>query len=175
MESDLVKKYISFGAQKTSAQKTSAQKTSALKNLDELLDYNIFIESWKKYIDMRYTDDQKVIYARANQNLIARSRFHYQYFSENRPNVSGVGIIGESGYSSCIMAFDALLDSHDIWEKLIIYTVCHYGDSDTVAAIAAGWFGALYGFQNVPPSNLKYLEFKNELEELAKLIYEKSN
>jgi ADP-ribosylglycohydrolase len=69
------------------------------------------------------------------------------------------------------MAYDSLLDSRGAWEKLIIYSALHFGDSDTVAAIAASWYGTVYGFGDVPENNLKYLEFKKELTDLGKQLF----
>ena len=46
---------------------------------------------------------------------------------------------------------------------------------DTVGAIAGGIYGALYGFKNVPERLLEHIEKKEEIEELAIKLYEKSN
>jgi ADP-ribosylglycohydrolase len=50
------------------------------------------------------------------------------------------------------------------------------GDSDTIGTIASAWYGALYGFKNVP-SNLivKDEELYEQSETLGKLMYEKYN
>ena len=69
------------------------------------------------------------------------------------------------------MAYDALIDSGDKWETLIIYSALHIGDSDTVAAIACGWFGALYGFYNVPITNYDTIEHKNNLINIGEQLY----
>ena len=71
-----------------------------------------------------------------------------------------------------IMAYDALLDAKDSWEKLVYYSMLHVGDSDTVGAIAGGIFGAMYGFKNVPENMLEYIEKKEELIKLAEEIFE---
>lgn len=135
-------------------------------DVDEKNDYERYINYWRKYIDMRF-ENNNPIKARANTNLIFRSRFHYENFTRD----TGSFLIGESGFSATIMAYDSLLDAGDVWEKLIIYSALHFGDSDTVAGIAASWYGALYGFGDVPEKNLKYLEFKNELIEMGKNLY----
>ena len=80
-------------------------------------------------------------------------------------------MIGDSGFSSVIMAYDCLLDAKDNWETLIIYSALHWGDSDTVGSIACALYGAMYGFKNVPDGNLKHLEFKNELYEIGKKLF----
>jgi ADP-ribosylarginine hydrolase len=136
--------------------------------VDETNDYLEFIQYWKKYIDMRF-DGDKVITSKAQQNILFRSRFYHENFTKDTAGL----MIGDSGYSSVIMAYDCLLDAGDIWEKLIIYSALHWGDSDTVAAIACGWFGAKYGFSDVPSNNLKYLEYKEEIENLGENLYKK--
>lgn len=135
---------------------------------DEQNDYEKYINYWRKYIDTRF-ENEKPLKVRAHINLIFRSRYHYENFTRN----TGSFLIGESGYSATIMAYDSLLDSNNVWEKIIIYSALHFGDSDTVAAIACSWYGALYGFGDVPEKNLKYLEFKDELFSLGKQLYEK--
>jgi ADP-ribosylglycohydrolase len=72
-----------------------------------------------------------------------------------------------------IMAFDALLDCDGCWEKLIVYSMLHSGDSDTIGAVAAGLYGAKYGFGDVPDKMLTHLERKDELENLASKLYDK--
>lgn len=131
-------------------------------------DYDTYINYWKKYIDTRF-DDYKPITSRAHNNLIFRSRYNYENFTRDTPST----FIGESGYSATIMAYDSLLDAEDKWEKLIIYAAIHFGDGDTVGAIAGALYGALYGFGDVPVSNLKYLEFKDELNEIGEKLYKK--
>ena len=135
---------------------------------DEKNDYESFINYWRKYIDLRFEGD-KPVKARSHTNLIFRSRFHYENFTRN----TGSFLIGESGYSATIMAYDSLLDAENVWEKVIIYSALHFGDSDTVAAIACSWYGAIYGFGDVPENNLKYLEFKKELITLGQEMYER--
>lgn len=137
-------------------------------NIDEKDDYEKYTNYWRKYVDMRF-DDGNLVKSKAHTNIIFRSRFHYENFTKG----TGSFLIGESGYSSTIMAYDSLLDSGNVWEKLIIYSALHFGDSDSVAAIAASWYGALYGFGDVPVKNLKYLEFKEELIHIGQDIYKK--
>jgi ADP-ribosylglycohydrolase len=48
----------------------------------------------------------------------------------------------------------------------------HIGDSDTTGCIAAGLYGAMYGFGDVPENNLKYLELKDKTYQFGKKLYE---
>lgn len=132
-------------------------------------DYDAYSNYWRKYIDTRFDEKKAPITTRAQASLIFRSRYYYENFTQGTKAI----FIGESGYCATIMAYDSLLDSRNVWEKLIIYSALHFGDSDTVAAIAASWYGALYGFGDVPAKNLEYLEFKQDLLSLSHDLYKK--
>lgn len=135
-------------------------------NSDEEDDYEKFIHYWIKYIDTRFNDKEPIM-SRSHKNLIFRSRYYYENFTRNTDSF----LIGESGFCVMIMAYDSLLDSRNCWEKIIIYSGLHLGDSDTTCAIACFLYGLLYGFADVPDDNLKYLEFKDELIEMGKQMY----
>jgi len=49
--------------------------------------------------------------------------------------------------------YDALLAAGNSWEELCMRGVLHGGDNDSTGAIACAWFGALYGFTDVPQCN----------------------
>lgn len=135
---------------------------------EEESDYTEFIRFWKKYIELRFVDGIPII-TKSQRNLIFRSRFYMENFTRDTKGF----MMGDSGYSSVIMAYDCLLDSGDNWEKLIMYGALHWGDSDTVAAIACGWYGAMYGFGDVPNNNHKYLEYKEEINKLGENLYKR--
>ncbi len=84
-----------------------------------------------------------------------------------------VGFIGSGGDDSVIIAYDALIDSDGIWEKLVYYSMLHMGDSDTTGAIAGGLYGLVYGLNNVGEHLLEHLEYKKELEEIGIKLFEK--
>jgi ADP-ribosylglycohydrolase len=81
--------------------------------------------------------------------------------------------MGSSGFSAVIVAYDCLLDSEDNWEKLVIYSMLSNFDSDTIGAIAGGLYGTMYGLIKIPEKNLQYLEFKDKLIKMGKLLYKK--
>ena len=84
--------------------------------------------------------------------------------------------IGGSGVTCMIMVYDSLLDAQGSFEKLIYYAILHAGDSDTVGAIAAGIFGAIYGnIDMVPAFMLEHIEFKEEILELSEKLYNLNN
>ena len=49
----------------------------------------------------------------------------------------------------------------------------HVGDSDSTGTIAAAWFGAFQGFDQVPNINHQNLEFIEEISELAIKLHKK--
>ncbi len=140
----------------------------SLKNLDQVYDHNQYIKYWQKYIDTKFNDG-KPIKNKSFANPMYRIRYYHDNFFKGTDSKQ----IGASGYLCMIMAYDSVLDCDGKWEKLIVYSILHSGDSDTIGAVAGGLYGAVYGMGDVPEQMLKYLEKKDELIELAKDIYEK--
>ena len=68
--------------------------------------------------------------------------------------------------------YDALLGSGDNWEEFCLRGVLHGGDSDSTAIIGGCWFGALYGFKNVPKINWEGLEKLEILAMIGEDLYE---
>jgi ADP-ribosylarginine hydrolase len=50
----------------------------------------------------------------------------------------------------------------------------HGGDSDSTGTIAAAWYGALYGFDEVYPSSYEHSEGKELIEGLGVQIFERA-
>lgn len=48
----------------------------------------------------------------------------------------------------------------------------HGGDNDSTGTIAGAWFGALYGYKDIPANHKDYSEDKEKIENLGKKIYE---
>lgn len=127
-----------------------------------------FINYWKKFIEIRYkgnTIDESKFFRIPS----ARTNFYVDHFSKNK------ALPGFMGHDSVIFAFDALISAGKNWETLVVYSMLHAGDSDSTGCIAASWYGALYGFHQVPENNLKYLEYKKELYKLGQNLYKISN
>ena len=131
-------------------------------NLEQSYDHRTFLLKWQKYIDTRFLDG-KPIQAKTFHNPLFRIKYFHDNFFKGTSSLE----IGGSGYLCTIMAYDALLESNGNWEKLIFYSMLHPGDSDTIGAVAGGWYGAKYGMGDVPENMLKHLEYKKELKELA--------
>jgi ADP-ribosylglycohydrolase len=152
-------------------------KTNKLKsflnqnNVDQAYDHSIYIRYWQKYIDTKFDDKKKPLKLKANSNPMHRIRYYHDNFYKDTISTQ----IGSSGYLCMIMAYDALLDCDGKWEKLIVYSMLHSGDSDTIGAIAGGLYGAVYGMGDVPSNMIEHLERKNELEKLSSELYKKFN
>jgi len=151
-------------------------------NYDVIVAYRRFISLWKKYIDFRFSNG-KLLRTASHRNLIFRTKFFYDFtvnydevkeVDENTENnISIVGSIGGSGVTAMLMVYDALVDAENSWEKLIYYAMLHVGDSDTIGAIAGGLFGALYGYEVVPPRMINAIEYREDLYNLSKNLYKK--
>ncbi|KAL2081166.1 hypothetical protein ACEWY4_023019 [Coilia grayii] len=131
------------------------------KNLEH---WNYFEESWRKYLEVRGILEGA-----------GKAQFPEQYGVSEREtfykSISFKGTGGASGHDAPMIAYDGLLRAGDSWTKLANHTFFHGGDSDSTAAIAAAWWGALYGFHNVPPKNYKDLEYFRRLSAVADKLY----
>lgn len=125
----------------------------------------LFIERWQDYVNYRFSGSE----VRTNLKLMQNIVFRYKYLSERFSK--GCNTPGGCGDDCVIMAYDAVLQSEGVFEKVIIYATLHPGDSDTVGAVALSWFGAYY---HTLKSGLKFahlfqhMEFTNTLKALMK-------
>lgn len=133
-------------------------------------DYRNSIKIWKKTIEIFFSDKGEPLKLKSSINLISR----FKIFIDIEKMMNNNEWAGANGQTSIIMAYIALLDCEGIWEKLVYYSMLHGGDSDTVGAIAGGFYGAVYGMGDVPENLLKYLEMKKELIEISEKIYKLS-
>lgn len=145
----------------------NVRKYMSKDNNDEIQEYEQFIQHWRTYYDSRFSDG-KPIKTKSNTNLIQRLIFYNNVFE-----ASELSKMGLSGFSAVIVAYDCLIDAGDNWEKLVIYSMINNFDSDTIGAIAGGLYGTVYGLENVPKKNLEFLEFKENLIKIGKLLYKK--
>jgi ADP-ribosylglycohydrolase len=145
---------------------------SYLKIEEEKYDYEIFMKFWRRYLDTRFKNKEPVK-SKVNTNLLYRTYYYNSKLIRDDDKEFKNELAGSSGFSAGIVAYDCLIDAEDKWEKLVIYSMLHIGDSDTTGCIAAGLYGLLYGFGDVPENNMKYLELKSQSEEIGKLLYKK--
>lgn len=164
-------------------------KASRRGEYEFMVDSHIFIDKWQRYIDDKFDKDRNPIKRKSMENLVYRSNYYknnygYKFIDDTEhQGIQGIhgtqgeiktsAFIGSGGDDSVIIAYDSLLDSGNNWEKLIIYSMLHIGDTDTTGAIAAGFYGVLYGLNDVPTMQLEYLEYKNVLEDLGLKLYNK--
>ena len=80
---------------------------------------------------------------------------------------------GAGSDDSIIIAYDSLLIAGPSFEKLVYYSMLHMGDSDTTGILAGSWYGAIYGFKNVPSNILDTFDDKEKYKEIAKNIYKR--
>jgi ADP-ribosylarginine hydrolase len=150
---------------------------------DSIIAYKNFVKIFKYYYEIFY--DEKTgaqLELKTKDNLMARIKLFQELemtFIQWQNSDINLGetldnIVGSSGPIAVIMALQALIDCDGKWEKLVFYSMLHGGDSDTVGSIAGGFYGAIYGFGDVPENLLKHLELKEELTKLGKEIYEKT-
>ena len=152
LKSKSVKKHIKFGDSEDS--------------LKEVNDYLEFIKIWKKYLESRF-NNKKVINNKSHKNLMLRVKYYHQLLVVDTKAIN----IGDSGYGVGIMAYDGLLDCTGNWEKLFVYTALHPGDTDTVCAVASGWYGMYYGYGDVPIRLIGQMEFGDKLKKLSDKIF----
>ncbi|KAL9645374.1 hypothetical protein ABK040_002573 [Willaertia magna] len=95
-----------------------------------------------------------------NYGVEERDEYYTQY--------SFAGFAGGSGDDSCIIAYDAILCAgQNNYETMMLNGALHGGDCDSTGSIAASWYGAMYGWNNVYESNWKNVEKKEEMLNIA--------
>ena len=99
-----------------------------------------------------------------------RSKFFHDMFHFNKNRIYP----GAGGDDSVIIAYDALLDSKDNWEKLVVYSMLHVGDSDTTGTIAGAFYGAMYGITNISKRMTKKFNMTKELSDIGLQLYKTS-
>jgi ADP-ribosylglycohydrolase len=132
-------------------------------------DKDFFVLMWKKYIYGRFTG-KTVRYEKFLLNPAYRTKYYADNFSFPDSSFFFPGI---GGHDSLIIAYDAIVDAmvpKESWEKLVIYSCLHAGDSDTTGAIACSLWGAMFGFKGVPDNNYEKLEYKKELLDLGEQL-----
>lgn len=115
----------------------------------------LFTGQWEKYLDLLFIGPNPRLDLKIMVNAVQR----YKYLSENFSK--DCDITGGCAHDSLIMAYDALVRCGGNLDKLIVYSILHPGDSDTVGSLAFSWFGAYYH----SPSNERLISrFKDNLE-----------
>ena len=132
-------------------------------------DKKIFVDKWKKYQQIRF-DKYKFKEIKLMMMPNYRSKFYHDMFHFNKNRIYP----GAGGDDSVIIAYDALLDSKDNWEKLVVYSMLHVGDSDTTGTIAGAFYGAMYGITNISKRMTKKFNMTKELSDIGLQLYKTS-
>ena len=141
----------------------------SLENIEQVYDHNQYIKHWQRYIDTKFDNNKKHIDSKSNKNPMNRFNYYWNNFHINTIEDQ----IGGSAFLCMIMAYDALLDCDGKWEKLIVYSMLHSGDSDTIGAVAGGLYGAVYDMGDVPSHMLKHIEMKDDIIKLSQKLTKK--
>lgn len=105
----------------------------------------IFIGKWEKYITLRFNGLDVKKEQKSMNDPVRRINFLATNFSR----IEKTYFPGACADDSVIMAYDSILSCDYSFEKAVINSVLHPGDSDTVGCIALGWFiGAFYSLKN---------------------------
>ncbi|AYV85375.1 MAG: ADP-ribosylglycohydrolase [Satyrvirus sp.] len=126
----------------------------------------IYVGQWEKYLNIRFLG----LNLRKDLKIMSNPVARFKYLSENFSK--GCDQPGACADDCLIMAYDALLESDGTLEKLIVYSILHPGDSDTVGSVAFSWFGAYYNSpknENIVGHRFEELEFHDELYDLFRL------
>lgn len=97
-----------------------------------------YMEQWIKYQNLFFTGTNPKTDLKFMKNPVLRYKYLADNFSKD------CGIPGSCGDDALIMAYDSFLRCDGNLEKLILYSILHPGDSDTVGSIAFSWFGGYY-------------------------------
>lgn len=123
-----------------------------------------FTAQWQKYVNYRFVGAS--IVPRTDRKNMQDPVGRIKYFAESY-NKSDPSNPGGTADSVCIIAYDSLLESGDNLEKLLVYSILHNGDSDTIGSIAFSWFGAYYFSKenyDLVENRFKQLEYHRQIE-----------
>ena len=98
----------------------------------------LYVGQWQKYVDFRFSGIKPLMDIPFMNHLVLRYKYLSEKFSKS------CDMPGGCADDCVIMAYDALLQSEGIFEKVVIYSILHPGDSDTVGSVALSWFGGYY-------------------------------
>ena len=135
----------------------------------ELNDVKKFYKKFKTFLENRniHKNDSRIFFPNNFNNVVIREQIWKEW------NFSGWN--GASGDDSVMIAYDALLYAKNDWNKLLEVACLHSGDSDSTGTIAASWYGAYYGEDNIPKKQKETVENCNFLKTIAVKLYEKAN
>ena len=124
----------------------------------------LFISLWDNYVSLLFSGVNPKTNLLIMNDPVQRFKYMQDNFSKRCD-----GQAGSCADDALIMAYQALLQCDGVFEKIVVYSILHPGDSDTVGSIALSWFGAYYNsFRNTLLIGHRFeeLEFFSELYDL---------
>lgn len=132
-------------------------------------DCDFWYNAWATYKQKFFNGD---IFVPNKAPFMSNPVERVKWFRDNLGFRTGnIGFVGRGGHDSVIFAYDALLRTVREgcgWEKLLVLSTLHSGDSDSTGCIAGAWFGAMFGIDRVPKNMLEHLEHRVQTESMAK-------
>ena len=119
-------------------------KPNYIENFKE--DKKDFLYKLRTYLEDSFDENNYNISGVRSVYPYKRMLYYFENFSSNKKRFNP----GSGADDVIIIAYDCLLMSKSNYEKLIYTSMINIGDSDTIGTIASAWYGALYGFDNVP-------------------------
>jgi len=116
--------------------------------------WSTFETFWKEFINKQEIDIK---------DPEQRDDFYRQF--------SHAGWAGASGTDCIAIAYNSLLTCHGSWSELCKRAALHGGHGDATGCIAGALFGIIYGFESIPKENYENVEYHNELENVAKKLF----
>lgn len=94
--------------------------------------------------------------------------------NQNIEDINAINILGEGWVAeeALAIAVYSSLKYEDDFEKAIIASVNHSGDSDSTGSITGNIVGAYVGLKNIPEKFIENIELKDVILEIAKDLYE---
>jgi ADP-ribosylglycohydrolase len=111
---------------------------------DKMMEYIEYIRYWQKYNDMKFID-KKVNVMRNTTHLSHRTRFYSSFIYDVNESVLGRDII-----NCLIVAYDALIDCNNNFERAIYYSLLLEGDIVNIASVIGGLYEEVYGIDGIP-------------------------
>lgn len=129
-------------------------------------------QMWERYLRERGIDEpenRKMPVFPSPYGFYERDKFYQQFTGSRNPGIIGM--------HSVIIAYDAILGVMNMspaerWKGILERAAIHSGDNDSTGAIACGWFGALYGLEDVNPKHYQNIEYRERMEDLARRLFQ---
>ncbi|KAK3579429.1 hypothetical protein CHS0354_028226 [Potamilus streckersoni] len=126
--------------------------------------WKCFKDKWKKYIKKHDT-------AKGNNERYGIEERDETYKQWDFSGTEGTSIHDHAP----IIAYDAILAAGDNWKELCSRAMFYAEDSETTGMLAAGWYGAMFGYQGVPENNYKELMYVDHLKKAGANLYSLSH